>query len=260
MKFGVQFGVVTAVVFLAGCVSAPLQPKQVPITSASSASSVVANRLPTDAEKYSATGLKDTYFGVTGAKGSAAVGALFGVIGVLGNIAHINSENKDSASPLGELTSQNLAQTLTRELTAVAPAGSTSSEYELVPSANLYFKDKTTYWLTCTITARQKTTSWQARYAIPLEGLFNSTNKLDTDNSIKSLGACLKSAYTLFAEHVDGKLAPFETKTVVSPRLDGKGDSYDKLSIATSALPDRVIANDILGLIQLRKDQIKSIN
>lgn len=259
MKFGMQL-VIAMGMFLSGCASAPLQPKQAPPAGATSASAEVAARLPTDAEKYSATGLKGTYFGVTGAKGSAAVGVLFGVVGVLGNIAHINSENRDSASPLGELTSQNLAQTLAGELGGVAsPTTGASAEYELIPSANLYFKDKTTYWLTCTITVRQKATTWQARYAVPSEGVFKSTSKLDTDNAIKSLRPCLKSAYTLFAEHIDGKLAPFDARTVVSPRLDGKGDAHEKFSIATSALPDRVIENDAFGLVQLRKDQIKTI-
>jgi hypothetical protein len=86
-------------VSLFGC--ATIVPKEPP--AAASGDARVANRLPTDAEVYAATPLKNSYFGASGATGSAAVGVAFGVLGVLANVAYINSENSKRAAPLTDL-------------------------------------------------------------------------------------------------------------------------------------------------------------
>lgn len=247
---------------LVGCVSV-VPPKQAPVGGLPSTTAVVATRLPSDAEKQSATSIEGTYFGATGARGSVAAGALFGVIGVLGNIAYINAENRDRAEALTELTATNLADVLRAQLQDRSPAPvGTDGGYELVPAANVYFQDQTTYWLTCTLNARATgpaAAGWNARYAVAVEGLMDARKPADTQRAIESLGPCLRDAHALFASHLDGTLAPFEARVITTPRIDGKGDIDQVFRLSVAALPDRAITNDAFGLAQLRKDQVKAI-
>lgn len=239
---------------LAGCVSVPPL-KEAPVGAVSSRMSSVATRMPTGAEKYAATDLEGTYFGASGAKGSAAVGVMFGVIGVLGNIAHINAQNRDSAEPLTALTSMNLGDALKAQVeTAEDAAG-----YELLPSAQLHFKDKQTYVMSCAITAKQRNGAWQARYSVPIEGERRSDAAADAESAKTAVGACLKDAHALFAGHVDGGIGSFEPRTVTLPRFDGKGTVDQVMQVHAASLPDRVVVQDFLGLSQLRKDMVVAI-
>lgn len=129
----------------------------------------------------------------------------------------------------------------------------------MVPSATLFFTDKTSDYMGCAVTAHQPAGKWQARHAVAVEGLRVSTDATDTGSAKAALGPCLKRAHELFAGHVDGTLRGFEQRTVTSPRIDGKGNVDMTMQVAVTALPDRVIAQDFLGLSQLRKDQVVGI-
>lgn len=235
---------------LSSCVSVPAVKPPPPIRM--NASQVfVSPTLPSAKEKYSATDLPGTYFGASGASGSLAVGLLFGVIGVAANAAHVASENRAHANSLTKLTSVNLS----RYLSADFPAAPSTEGYELVPSASIYFETDTTYVLSCTVTAKTVPEDWSARYTVAMNGVFDSRNDRDTAEAIHKLETCVQDAAKLFVEQAEGKLGPFEKRTVTAPRVDGKGEVAAVYNVDVPALPNRVIVSDPMGLVQLRNDQ-----
>ena len=241
---------------LSSCATLPV-PKAPPPDHAPSSASSVSQVLPNAGQKYSATDISGTYFGVTGASGSVAVGVAFGVIGVLANVAYINAENKSRASHLTDLTSTNLSTGLANELSM--DSHGIESSYVLTPSANIFFKNKTEYLLTCNLTARQLKSGWQARYAVAIDGTYDSAKLGDTEIAKSKIISCVHDAAKLFTQHVEGALGPFEKRNITSAWLNGKGDVTFPYLVATTTLPDRVIINDYLGIVQLRRNEVKAI-
>lgn len=248
---------------LSGCsVSPPL--KQVPSTIHSTSNSFISNELPSSTQKYASTNIEGTYFGVSGASGSVAVGLLFGPIGVAANVAHVNSVNKERVAPLTNLTSQNLSKILSQEISTIQSGNDRSSaSYKITPAANLYFKSNNAYFLGCTITAELTQTNgtkpWKARYAIPVEGIFDSSSASDTIKASGALAPCLHNAYELFNEHITGKLGVFDKRTVTNQTIDDKKTTDQILQVAVSKLPEKILVNDTWGVFELRRSEITQI-
>jgi hypothetical protein len=234
---------------LSGCVSVPAI-KPPPPTRLQISQVFVSSTLPSAAEKYSATDIPGTYFGASGASGSLAVGLLFGVIGAAANAAYVAKENRAHGDSLPKLTSINLADFLSAEF----PAHPSNGGYELTPSANIYFETDTTYVLSCTVTAKAVAKDWNARYTVAMNGVFDSKNDQDTVEAIRKLEPCVQDAAKLFVEQAEGKLGPFEKRTVTAPRADGKGDVAAVYNVDVSALPSHIIVSDRMGVVQFRDD------
>jgi len=247
---------------LSGCsISPPL--KQLPTTTLSTNSSFISNDLPNNIQKGAGTNIEGTYFSVMGASGSVAVGLLLGPIGVAANVAHVNSVNRERATPLNNLTSLNLAKILNQEVSTLQIEKSRpSTAYKIIPAANLYFKSDKTYLVNCNITVElinNGTRSWGARYSIPVEGIFDSSNINDTNKAMNSLAPCLHSAYEVFNEHIQGKLDKFEKKTITNHKVDNTGTVTQTLPIAVSKLPEKILVNDTWGITELRRSEVISI-
>lgn len=244
---------------LSGCVAAPAL-KQPPVATAPTGA-FVSDTLPTGPQKYTYTNLDGTYFGASGGSGSAAVGLLLGPIGVAANVAHINSVNRQRVAPLGALTSQNLAGLLKQEL-ANAGADTATSGYKLTPAANVAFTSDTAYVLGCTITAELPAANgakpWAARYAIHVDGQFDSRHAADTDAAIAALAPCLRSAYGVFRQHVEARPGTFETRVVTIRTVQGR-TLDQKLQVATAALPGKVLVNDFQGVAELRAADVVKV-
>jgi hypothetical protein len=244
-------------VALVGC--ATIVPKEPPTASAGDIR--VSTRMPADAEIHAATPLKNSYFGASGATGSAAVGVAFGVLGVLANVAYINSENAKRAAPLTELTSMNLGKLLEGNTPKPLSAGGESSGYELVPSGQLIFRSPTTYVMACSITVHRKTPQvWQARYIVALDTLHDAEKAEDTARARASMPACLNTAQALFRDHISRTLGATEKKmlTMANPADPTKTFTYQQ-DIIVSALPGKVIVHDGLGLIQMRPSDVVEV-
>ena len=240
---------------LSACVTAPAL-KTAPPQGMKATDSVVVSTLPTAQEKF-ATDLPGTYFGASGASGSLTVGVLFGMIGAVANAAYVIHENRERAKPLNQLTSVNLAEPLMQDFQNTNPA--TTDSFQLFPSASIFFTSKTDYMLACNVTAKQRATNWQARYTVAMEGTFDATKPNDTAVAADKVRKCIHDAGQLFVDHADGKFDAFEKRTIVSRRIDGKGDSAIPYILATSALPERIVVINSLGLVQLRKSEVKSM-
>jgi hypothetical protein len=241
---------IPAVVLLGAC-SSPL--KAPPSRSADKA--FVTERLPTEGEKGTATSLDKSYFGVSGASGNAAVGLALGPLGVLANVQYIASENKRRAGPLAELTSQNLAKVLAGEIPGLRTnQGASNASYELVPGANLRFVSPTTYRLECSITASATGGErWIMRYATTADAWFDSLNGEDTKKADAALGPCLRTAHTLFTEHLGDSLEPFQSRELAFRGLDGAIVSRGAAQVSTPALPERLVVKYPWGFVQYRK-------
>lgn len=247
---------------LSGCSISPSL-KQLPTTALSTTSSFISNELPNNTQKGAGTNIEGTYFGVSGASGSVAVGLFLGPIGVAANVAYVNSVNKERAIPLTNLTSLNLAKILNQEVSTIQiEKNRPSASYKIIPAANLYFKSDKTYLVNCSITVEltdNGTKSWVARYSIPVEGLFDSSSVNDTNKAINSLAPCLHSAYEVFNEHINGKLGKFDKKTITNNKIDSDGTITQTFQVAVSKLPEKVLVNDMWGIVELRRSEIVNI-
>lgn len=246
-------------VLLAGCVT-PLPFKEVPPASPPASSFFVSDTQPTSAQKYSYTSLEGTYFGSSGGSGSLAVGLMFGLVGVMANVAYTHSVNRKRAVPLAALTSQDLAKILNQQLSMISDTGVRSSQaFKLTPAANVAFNTDTAYELGCAVTAELPPDAgrpaWNARYAVAVNGVFDSSHGDDTTAASNALGPCLLEAYKLFKDHVEGKIGPFELRTITMHPAGGK-DVVLPVQVAVSQLPARVIIHDYLGLNEMRASEV----
>lgn len=255
---------IISVVFLSGCATpTPLVIKQPPQVSFSSGA-YISQRLPTVQETLSNTLIPGTYFGVAGTTGSSTVGVLFGALGALANKTYIDTENKSRATPLEKVASINLADLIVEKNPSIKISNSSENTgFELIPAANFYFKNENLYWLTCTVTAKAPKVDgkelWSARYAVAVEGIFDAKQPQDVIKAKDSLSECINTSYDLFVDHTSGILGPFETKTLSINSIDGKSVIKEQWLVSTPKLPDRVIVNDIYGVVQFRRSEIKDV-
>lgn len=236
---------------ISACASTP-PPKQRPSVNTPSETSMISPTKPSGAkEKYSTTDISDSYFGVTGSTGGMAVGAMFGLIGAMASVAYRTSENHSRAAPLAKLTSMDLSEPLKDDFENQEPNG-----YVITPSANITFKDKTSYSLSCAISAKHQKNYWEARYLVEIEGQFNSMSNSDTSLAESKITDCIHKAAGLFRDHVDRRISNFQERTITDTRPNGKGKSSYKRQVAVDLLPDRIIINDSLGLSEVRPDHV----
>ena len=67
------------------------------------------------------------------------------------------------------------------------------------------------------------------------------------------LSVCLKRAYGLYRAHFAGDLGPFRNYTIETTELTLYMPVYE------SSLPARVIGNDGIGLIELRRSGVRTL-
>ncbi|HVK55047.1 MAG TPA: hypothetical protein VM532_08470 [Burkholderiales bacterium] len=234
---------------LTGCVSVvPLAP---PPGASPKAAARVADRLPTDGEKW-ATSLPNSYFGAIGASGSVGVGLLFGPLGVLANAAYVDAKNKENSVALADLTAVNLGEIL--KSVVGAPSPGEAEGYVLVPAGIITFKGDESYRISCVITATYaQSPNWRARYLVQPEGFYDIKDPTAKAKVVESLTSCLDGAYKLFTAHVTGAEGTYTTRTVRHPTF------ALRLPVQDAALPHRVIGNDGIGLMEFRKSDVVGV-
>ncbi|MEI7614056.1 MAG: hypothetical protein WCK63_14235 [Betaproteobacteria bacterium] len=242
-------------VALAGCVTVtPLSP---PISTSAETTAYIAARLPTEREKFSATSVPNSYFGVSGASGSLAAGLLLGPIGALINYTYAQSKNTGRASSIGDLFALDLADTLhTAVPTLQVQVQPQERQYALVPAANIIFIDDKSFNVFCTLNVELPSATdkpWRARYIISPDTLFSVDSSQTRAEVASVLSSCLGRAYELFREHVSGRMGSSTVKEIKT-----KSFTYT-LSVNDGKLPGRVIGNDELGLIEFRRSDVLEV-
>lgn len=239
---------------------AGIVPKEPPVEAIRAAAAVVADRLPTDVEKWTATSIPGTYFGISGARGSLLAGLLLGAVGVAGNVIHIQGQNRSRAETVKSLTSLQLAEFLKQSVPELSgPIDTALPSYTLIPSAYFYFPTDTTYYVGCTLNAKFGATkkpgdkpSWHARYSTQVDQEISSESE-SNDVTMNAIATCLQEAYRLFSAHVAGTLGSFNVRKIVM------GNSALKLPVADGELPKRVVANDGTGIVEFRRSAVKEV-
>jgi len=245
-------------VLLASCAHAvpPLEP---PSRAVLAERAFVSDRKPTPAETFSYTPIEGSYFGVSGANGSALAGLLLGPIGVAGNILYMDAANRESGSQVIRLAAVNLADVLAGavpELPRSAPDG--DERFELAPAASLNFSSGGSYRVVCILNASLREQRWAASYVKEIDADFDPASASDTDKAIASLDSCLRDAHRLFREHVSGALAPFAARDV--SYYSWSGDHLDlPTQVSQSALPGRVITSNTRVVQEIPPNRVLSI-
>ena len=245
-----------AVVFAAGCGTAPAL-KEPPAATDQALSERILSRYPSDQEKFAIYAVPDSFFGVsTSSRGSVAAGLLLGPLGVAGNVAYVRSESERQMVPVKALLAEDLRKTLaTQAPNAAAEAGALPARhYALVPSATVEFRSDDEFRLRCNLSVALMDGGnevWRARYLMQADGAFMHARSEDMAKATSELGTCLGRAYALFQSHKANRLGGFKEHEVVA-------EYTMHLQVLESALPERIIAADPLGLFEWRKSDVKS--
>jgi hypothetical protein len=95
--------------------------------------------------------------------------------------------------------------------------------------------------------------TWRARYGVNAEGTFNVMSSDLSGTMTTELSACLKRAYGLYRAHCAGELRPFRDYTIETT------DRSLSIPVYEPGLPARVIGNDGLGLIEIRRSGVRKL-
>jgi hypothetical protein len=233
-------------------------PKEPPPPAAATALEFIPGRLPSEREKWAGYSVPASSFGVTtSTRGSLLAGLLLGPVGVAVNVAQAMSESERQAVPLKQLLSTDLRKALGSLLpnASFAEAPTTGGHFTLVPSAALDFRSDDEFKLRCALNVALVDGGkeiWQSRYLVQVEGLFVRNVPSDIDNAVAEAGSCLEKAYSLFRRHKTNELGPYKDYSV-------RADYNLSVPVLESALPDRVIYSDHLGLFEYRKSDVRSV-
>ena len=233
-------------------------PKEPPPAAAATAAEFIPSRLASEREKWAGYSVPDSAFGVTtSTRGSLLAGLLLGPIGVAANVAQAKSESERQAVPLKQLLSTDLRKVLGTVVpnATYAEAPTDGRHFTLIPSAALDFRSDDEFKLRCALNVALVDGGkeiWQSRYLVQVEGLFTRNTPSDIEKSVSETGPCLEKAYSLFRRHKTNKLGSFKEYSV-------RADYNLSVPVLESALPDRVIYSDHLGLFEYRKSDIRSV-
>lgn len=233
-------------------------PKEPPPAAAATAVELIPGRLPSEREKWAGYSVPDSSFGVTtSTRGSLLAGLLLGPVGVAVNVAQAKSESERQALPLKQLLSTDLRKALITLVpnASFAEVTTAGGYFTLVPSAALDFRSDDEFKLRCALNVAlvdDKKEIWQSRYLVQVEGLFVRNAPSDIDKAVAETGSCLEKAYSLFRRHKTNELGPFKDYSV-------RADYNLSVPVLESALPDRVIYSDHLGLFEYRKSDVRSV-
>lgn len=234
-------------------------PKESPPLSDQASMERIPARHPSDEEKWAGYSVPDSYFGVTtSSQGSLLAGLLLGPIGVAANVANARSESERQAAPLKTLLSADLRKIFIGQAPNALPgeAASTPGRYfALVPSAALDFRSDDQFKLRCALNAAlidDGRVLWRSRYLLQVEGTFIRTTPEDVARATSELGPCLGRAYALFGKHKANQLGQFKEYSV-------RADYNLNVPVLESALPDRIIYSDHLGIFEYRKSDVRSV-
>ena len=203
--------------------------------------------------------VENSYFGVTDTRRSLPLGVLLGPIGVAANMAHVRGESErrsDEVKSLLGLDAGALLRAEAPDLRSVDGAPMDGRRLEVIPSAALIFVDDDTFQLVCFVNATMlegSRESWRARYGVNAEGRFNVKSADLSGTMAAELGGCLKQAYSLYRAHFAGELGTFRDYAIETMDLTRYMPLYE------SRLPTRVIGNDGIGLIELRRSGVRKL-
>jgi len=243
---------------LSACAS--ITPKMPPEATAGAVpTAYLANRMPTPREKFAMHSVENSYFGVTDARGSLPLGLLLGPIGVAANMAYVRGESERRSDEVKSLLALDAGALLLAEvpdLRSAADAANDGRRLEVIPAAALIFVADDTFQFICFVNVvmfENATETWRARYGVNAEGKFNVTSPDLSGTMTAELSACLKRAYGLFRAHFAGGLGPFRDYAIETTDLTLYMPIYE------SGLPARVIGNDGIGLIELRRSGVRKL-
>ena len=249
----IAFVLVGLLALLTGC--ATVQPLRPPADADASIHAVVADRLPTIREKYVVTDIPHSYFGVgRSLKSISFLDAMFEVGSgpvAIGNRERIGDENHDRAVRVARVASTDLGVILK----SLVSHSSERPQYVLVPAAVFAFDNDDVYTLRCIVNADYdsgKGKPWHARYSVPAEGQFDLRDQDSSARAVAALQPCMVEAYRLFREHVTRTDGTYTTRTV-------HADIDFRMPVQDAALPTRIIGNDVLGLFEFRRSDVKSL-
>jgi len=219
----------------------------------------LANRMPTPQEKFAMHSVENSYFGVTDTRRSLPLGLLLGPIGVAANMAHVRGESErrsDEVKSLLGLDAGALLRTEAPDLSSAQGAAIDGRRLEVVPAAVLIFVEDDTFQFICFVNVvmlEGAKEMWRARYGVHAEGKFNVKSSDLSGTMAAELSVCLKRAYGLYRAHFAGDLGPFRNYTIETTELTLYMPVYE------SSLPARVIGNDGIGLIELRRSGVRTL-
>ena len=174
-----------AVLIVGGC--AVVKPVGPPPNGSLPVRTHISPGLPTLTEKFgSATDIPNTYFGISGARGSLLVGLLPGRIGVLANASYVQSQNEKLAPAFAVFTSLDLdlADALRDVNTSMELASNPKvGQYTLVPASRIFVLDDKRFLLTCMLNVDYQHDTdmpWRTYYEVNADTIFaigNPANK-----------------------------------------------------------------------------------
>lgn len=177
---------------------------------------------PHRAALMGANPVEDTSFAVSGARGSAALGAMFGALGALVNSAAIADANSERGSRLGSFLRTDV-KALLRELTPASPQPSDSGAvFELTPMVVTKFNDDTHFTLECYVFAYVLSGERWGRGNFRSYGVgeFDLEQPDSLAAAAAALPSCVQEVYAAFAVYVDHRGEFVESARV---RLEGAG-------------------------------------